>query len=150
MNKQIFFLVVLTILVLVISPINATAGRREKRATCPQIVDYCTFEPQAGNPNQIVLGQVTFTQFTDCTLRITGQFNTIHGSSNGYHLHIVTSPTAPPTADLDSIFGPQIDQPFEKTLPVSPIIPFTNFKNYLCVVKLLPGGLLGSTQVKQV
>ncbi|CAG8604958.1 10570_t:CDS:1 [Ambispora gerdemannii] len=162
MNKQtssIFFLVTLTIFAFVFFPsANATPTPKtiEKRAVCPQIVDYCTFEPQSGNAEQIVLGQITFTQFTDCKVRITGQLNTVHGSSKNYDVHIVKSVATKdsPIFDMDFILKDQIDVPFETTLPVSPVVPFTDLKNYICIVMYedskIDDQVLGTAQIKQV
>ncbi|CAG8589842.1 2118_t:CDS:1 [Ambispora leptoticha] len=158
MSKQIsliYFLVTLTIFAFVFSPsANATPLKREP-PTCNQTIDYCTFEPQKGNQSQQVLGMVTFTQFTNCTVRVTGQFNTVHGPSYDYDFHVIPSVAMKdqPIYDFDACLKDQIDQPFQCDLPPG-TVPFNSLVGNLCAVMFENGQvddvINGTAPVKQV
>ncbi|CAG8581777.1 7538_t:CDS:1 [Ambispora leptoticha] len=158
MSKQISlinFLVTLTIFAFVFSSsANATPLKRAA-PTCNQTVDYCTFEPQKGNKSQQVLGMVTFTRFTNCTVRVTGQFNTVNGSSSNYDFHVIRSVATKdqPIHDFDNCLADQINQPFQCDLSAGSV-PFDSLVGNLCVVMFENGQVddvvNGTARVKQV
>ncbi|CAG8531182.1 13658_t:CDS:1 [Ambispora gerdemannii] len=153
MNKQtspMFFLVTLIFIFLFCSSANALPKGIEKRSPCEQITRYCTLNPQQGNPNQQVEGEIHFQQQVDCSVIVQGQFNTVHyPDATGYdtlfenydfHITLASDAAEPSKVDLENYITtatkpPKINEPYFNSFPkgLFPVDFFTLIK-YHCVV----------------
>ncbi|CAG8613439.1 8136_t:CDS:1 [Ambispora leptoticha] len=145
MNKQtslMFFLVTLTFFLFVFS---SSVNARIRKRQCEPLTYYCDIN---GSPtSQVDTTRITFTQFTTCDVRVTGQVNNVdypNGASSvstesqNYDVDVIQDLNNPDSTVVSLPLTAEVVNPFEANYyaPAGLGFPFTDLLNYNCVVNL--------------